>query len=1514
MFPKSKRAVEPITVGIIIVTIIAALFFANNAGLFSVLTPAGTPVELNPNVNKWYYDTAIQSGTWECSQQNTVYFRTTNLNYLSGGIAYSPVSGDTLITYGRTLGACTNHDCRGTGYTSVPGGIMWTDSISSGDLCICPTNKIGLNTLSTRYSSSSSTTVSTSLSPINNSLELSTNSPIKDSGKFTCEAGNVVTKFCVYNGVKVFASTVQDTCNPNLPCQFLLGQNIPGVGTRDIVKCSGDYKPNLQLCSADSKSIHKTNSLGFLTTTLCGFNGYNVCSNNQCVVCKEGTSWCSDSKTPTDCTSGNLVNRTKCPGSNYCSTSSNGPQPADTVATCGSPHPEGYEDCVGNIPSIWHTSTGTYTNKYSFGACRTTCEKSSGLAVCSNDCTSGINYCEGSIGTLYSCNVNQSGNKKVYFNGQALNSQCLSGSCKDANSCASSYSLNWQYCGGTDTKQIKIGVSDVSNPLTGGVILQDLTGATPCIISCVPDNGNPQKASCSKLTQCVGHTGNVCKDSTTVGTCNSNGDGFQSTSPCQTTNSPRGFCNQPSSGPAFCDVRAAECAGTYGCSVSDGKIYACDSNGYFNKTSIFESCNNLGCSLTDNNLPASTNSQCKDECSASGFMCLAGDLFTCISKSVKDIDQVQKVKSTSQKCTMSSCKDNSTCTPLKNIGTYCNGNTLQESVQDINNPLGGNVKLNDLAICSIGCDVVTSNPARAQCKSAHAIGTYCIGGELWKSEGDVNAISTGGTVQSKIVTCDLSCETVSGTSAKCKGEADPGTYCEGTSKLVEIYSDPTAISSGGVKKRTLATCASGCRGTSSQSAECKPIHELGTYCNGKDLMQAVSSTILANGYVSTSKIITCQDSCDTSSTTFASCSARSLGKYCVGSKELWEAVNDSTAISTGGVRYSLIATCDSTCDGVGGSSAKCSKVHEEGTYCNGKDLMQSVTNSMNIVSGGVTISKVNTCSVDCEEVVTNKSANCISQCDGLTECSGNQIRSCNNNVIGDVIYECASNAANPSSCIEGSNDEASCKDLCSLDTPFKCIASSSYSCNKNQTTNQNILKLYQACGSEGCDSTGKCKNSGIPGSFICIDESLHQIDLSGFRVDPPKFICDNEQPRNGLQPKCSWKNDNEAYDKCTVCSLNSYICTNTQLYQCGDIFEGTPVNVKNCEVGCLNEGGNYYCDQFSSIISTTQNFLLDEDLDVVGIIKRSKSGKGLSLTNIKGTLTISNSSDQIILSSSSDSGNFGINFGKASKFGLGNYQVKIEIPDYNKIFTINVKVTNDFKIGVSGDPILVLVPGTTPSITLDIKGGTGIPDSIVGSENPEGITSYEVKKNEALGKWQLFVEGEPGIYTLNLSAVQSGVRLAGQEISIEIRKPQLTITTGIPSTMKPTKSNYDIKVSGPTGASTTQGITPDLISVTLNGANVDLGSSTLGAGTYSPQFDFSEIGTYNLEVVASKVGYEDTTFSKSIQVSTSGTVNSPGSNETSNNNTNTGTGTSEVNWTWVLIIGIVAFVFWKIKK
>ena len=104
---------------------------------------------------------------------------------------------------------------------------------------------------------------------------------------------------------------------------------------------------------------------------------------------------------------------------------------------------------------------------------------------------------------------------------------------------------------------------------------------------------------------------------------------------------------------------------------------------------------------------------------------------------------------------------------------------------------------------------------------------------------------------------------------------------------------------------------------------------------------------------------------------------------------------------------------------------------------------------------------------------------------------------------------------------------------------------------------------------------------------------------------------------------------------------------------------------------------------------------------------------------------------------------------------------------------------------------------------------------------------------------------------------------------------------------------------------------------------MDLVLLDLGSGTYTFEYDFSDLGTYTITVDASKDGYDSTSFSHQIQISESGNVEPPSSGTSTDTSTDTsedsdkesndvtGVDDDHNKWWMLVVIGIIIFFMMK---
>jgi len=512
----------------------------------------------------------------------------------------------------------------------------------------------------------------------------------------------------------------------------------------------------------------------------------------------------------------------------------------------------------------------------------------------------------------------------------------------------------------------------------------------------------------------------------------------------------------------------------------------------------------------------------------------------------------------------------------------------------------------------------------------------------------------------------------------------------------------------------------------------------------------------------------------------------------------------------------------------------------------------------------------------CQVNPSTLTAECVSpppQCiTGVNTCTGGVIRSCVNGKYSNIIDEC-----NGLGCSTATNK---CTDQCTTLDAYSCYTTAiSQVCALNITNNQKYKQNMQ-CGVLGCDAvSGKCVKSGSPNSFICIGQDIYGTDSNGFaktlikqcNLEPSVNVEPNFQ---GLKPYCS-----EGKDNCKVCELNQYICTPTNLYQCGDEILGTKINSQECSAGCVRANNNIYCDQLYGIISATQNFPAENDVVITGTLKGSVSGLPIKETNYIATLT------SIGITAETKTGKTDVNGRVAIGFGikpLGEYNILVQFTSFPELigtFDIKTKVTNDYIIKIEGSATALKIPGKQPKVIVIASKLGKVPDDIIVS-NSGNLTVNKKPISAQLGRYELELKGEPGIYTIGLKAIESGVSLDEYEIIVEIAKPKLTTRTNIPLSVKSGKKSFDVQIEAPIDELTTGGLVPDIIKATISHSpSTEITLKDLGGGKYTFDYDFKDIGTYTLTITALKAGYESVLYEQQIQVSEKGDELPPSVNQ-----------------------------------
>lgn len=608
-----------VSIAVWIIIVVAGLFLAHQTGLFEIFTPdIGQPAGTDSLVNKIYYP-AINIGSGPCQESNQVYFRTTDLNYEFGSaVAYSHTPSGNLIAYGKTTGACTSERCENNDYDllvpSSSGDIkFWYRS--STEVCIC--NPIDTSGYSRRYDSSDSDASKVSLSKqiIESSRELYTSTELKDPGIYSKSEGNIVMRYC-----GSFGDELVYNCPLNQPAEFLTNFQTPD-GLKDIVKCSGSYIPNKNLCV--DNILYTTNNEGTsLTSKTCGY----ICSNEKCIDCQDGNKRCVSNKEYDIeiCSGGQWTEwispDATCIGEQQC-----------VNGVCTSDISPGMKRCNGKQPQVF---TSGYTWQNDGEACDIQCNELTATEVsCTKECEPIGYYCVG--GELYDCQPNDRDNDKIRIG------SCVSGYCTSDNSkCFATREIGDKYCSGNEI--FKAVSSGNEYDLFGGV--KGDYQAT-CKNSCVPEGDN--SAKCTKIEGCDGNEGlSICLNGFERVTCSDDSQSYTTYEDCTTTFS-NGFC-ELKGGVGVCSKPEDECIGTILC--SNGKIRACNDGVIGN---VIWECNGLGCQTLSSGLPI-----CVDECSIlDEYKCINQDSYVCTYDELTPslISQRQKILELVMECSSEGC-------------------------------------------------------------------------------------------------------------------------------------------------------------------------------------------------------------------------------------------------------------------------------------------------------------------------------------------------------------------------------------------------------------------------------------------------------------------------------------------------------------------------------------------------------------------------------------------------------------------------------------------------------------------------------------------------------------------------------------------------------------------------------------------------------------------------------------------------------------------------------------------
>jgi len=340
-----------------------------------------------------------------------------------------------------------------------------------------------------------------------------------------------------------------------------------------------------------------------------------------------------------------------------------------------------------------------------------------------------------------------------------------------------------------------------------------------------------------------------------------------------------------------------------------------------------------------------------------------------------------------------------------------------------------------------------------------------------------------------------------------------------------------------------------------------------------------------------------------------------------------------------------------------------------------------------------------------------------------------------------------------------------------------------------------------------------------------------------------------------------------------VCQPQAYLCKNNQKVQCTDPIQGTFTTLESCEAGCISEGINIYCDQLQFLLTSQTVYSPTQELIIAGYAKGSVSQRGVTTTY---TATLKDVTGSVVETKTGTTNAAGNNDGTFTfSFGikpLGAYTATINLPSYpsqNRNFTMHV--TNSYQTLLIDTSTKNILPGqkaTFKITSLDTNGNA--PDSLKITRTPAN-TTVEVINTAVLGTYNLQVGGSTGSKSIGVTATKGGIDLEEQTISVEIRNPTLDVQTTIPTSISPATKTYDITIM-----SSGQPIQPDSITMTITGATTTtVNLASLGSGKYTFAQDFNTLGTYTINIQATKAGYESLAKSALLQVTSDGNPVTP---------------------------------------
>ena len=590
------------------------------------------------------------------------------------------------------------------------------------------------------------------------------------------------------------------------------------------------------------------------------------------------------------------------------------------------------------------------------------------------------------------------------------------------------------------------------------------------------------------------------------------------------------------------------------------------------------------------------------------------------------------------------------------------------------------------------------------------------------------------------------------------------------------------------------------------------------------------------------------------------------------------------------------------------------------------------------------------CAFQCDSTL----GKCKAQCSGGSMCANdNTIHECiAGSDTGKIINTCMARGC---SVIAG---QAVCTSDCSsadVDKGLTCVNSLGLTANsctgsgckvlqclKNETTIGTVTytQFYNAtvgCGVSGCSYSGnqyRCiGNVAYANSFDCGTDSvtgllnglIYKTDAAGVTISPAIDNCAGKSANNSLSPYCK-----RGSGQCYYCEQSQIYCVNSgsnsgTSFTCINGTTGTITGQTTCNVGCHNG----YCDKSFIMLPDTTNFPLSPNSNTGNInmqltLKTSSSKlpvSGATLTAVLSGTGIQSQTQSNLKTLADGSLANPIQFGSLTK---GSYSITITVQGYssNNVQTIPVVMTDSFIVKKYLVDILYLIPGTSPTIEIQVISPNGaVPDALfVSSYGNMSTAPTVVRSTEHPDRWILTLPAgiTPGDYLIGFKPSQNGVdqsNILEQVLKFTVAQPDLILDLNSPASTTPGKHEYVLSITGPgydSGIIKTMPLSPDITpkaTVTTSSGQNDIVLLDQGGGRYLFDYTFSTSATYTFNIEATKAGYGGGILSKPLQVSGSGTETPPATDGTGTTTTTTNSSGGIITY---LIIGVGLVVVYLI--